>query len=925
MIRINVEHFVAGSPLDERGDGTLSYTAGISQMAEQLAALFVDKLPTSHALLFALVNPDTNLMTIMHAQGDYTRFEGQGRAYNTRIVYELTRETHATKGLDRRLSPIIAALDKMHPYDSRVFGQPNELTIDETIGKAQLTPDEQTLHDVLVHAVVNNQQLFIRLGESDKLAGDNVRQSPKLQALLHAIDALPQGIRGYVSLGFSLIAETPVSQIMTDHLLVIAHHDDINNWGEAARAALQVDWQEAKPWLLQGKLATPTEQGRIKQVAPLIEPFLDTTKASRNTVMDMMRLIPENVDHVLQSKKSPTDNEVRIIQAVYDTDTPHTYRQQDAAEKLLQWMQNGIDCKVSIIDIWKKYPKLHESVLKVLRAIISISRSFLQLADTYNKYAQDIPDVTEMVTQRVRSSIPLMDDSARHLDEPLSRALQPAIAQKAKTWQLAEKLQRMDNPYFGLTIEDIRLDGWKSYVQLLDYSRKHGKLEWLEQLRPQVQTWDIAQLDATALSAVLQQLTEKEKKELNSKFLIRAEHLIGQPDELKKEINKLKSAGLTQTATQIEERLEKLNTQNLARDYDAVEKALGKVIDIKRLKNHTPQSLAAAIDTPEMSIGQYCKWLKLMVDKEQKLKHAELFQLFADANQQIEKKYAYGWLMDPQNSELIREELKKDPETINNLLKYLSKEEREEFKERYALQMPRPWVKELTDHLKKMDKRIIASVAAAVVLAIGLTLALKLRTSVGPDLPAPVPVPAYMHIQAKLSSDTIQHQDSYELQDRHFMSLLSQWYLDALFKKTACLEVFSMRLTSDSINNNQVSLVTTDNLNAKQLWLIDSIYYQAVASIANDSIFASVQLITSDDTPLPIDRYAPLLKVANDGEQHMVKKVMINSVDMDIDNNIFLQRNHKQRYLSDPVYLLWLVQQIDSCRRVNQITQLFPY
>ena len=193
-MKLPIEHFVAGAPLKERGDGTLTYTVGVSSSAEQLGQYFDSKMPADYAVFLALVNPDTNLNTLIHAQGDYTTFAGQGRAYTTRAVYELTRETHATPGLDNRLFPVVAALDKMRHYEEREYGQPNLVDVDETLGLEPLSQSETMLHDVLVHAVVNNRQVFIRLSDSDKRHGDELRSDAKFCSLLRAIDALPQGV-----------------------------------------------------------------------------------------------------------------------------------------------------------------------------------------------------------------------------------------------------------------------------------------------------------------------------------------------------------------------------------------------------------------------------------------------------------------------------------------------------------------------------------------------------------------------------------------------------------------------------------------------------------------------------------------------------------------------------------------------------------
>lgn len=520
MMKLPIEHFVAGAPLKERGDGTLTYTVGVSSSAEQLGQYFDSKMPADYAVFLALVNPDTNLNTLIHAQGDYTTFAGQGRAYTTRAVYELTRETHATPGLDNRLFPVVAALDKMRHYEEREYGQPNVVDVDETLGLEPLSQSETMLHDVLVHAVVNNRQVFIRLSDSDKRHGDELRHDAKFCSLLRAIDALPQGVRGYVSMGYSLEAGLNVSSIFIDHLQIISHHDDLANWGDAGRKGIVIDWRGDEPRADKSVLATDDEQRRLLQVAPLIKTFLGNGRATRNGVMDMMQLIPENVDRLLGNGNNPSENDVKILMALYDSTDDNTYRQTEAAAKLLRWKQAGVRVPIAVADVIARFPSLEGEVLAMLTTRVDQSVNYQQLVMLYRDNSQ-LKGLLDVIRKKVLSSRTLMDEAARMPAEPLSQLLQDDIVRKAKSFTLREKQDRLSNAYYRLSTAELVPAGWDDYMQTLDFLTTHGQEEQAQHLKPDVDSWSVDTIDVDVYKAVIDTLDKDYQRALNEKLLRR--------------------------------------------------------------------------------------------------------------------------------------------------------------------------------------------------------------------------------------------------------------------------------------------------------------------------------------------------------------------------------------------------------------------
>ena len=130
------------------------------------SALFSGQLPRDYASLFFLNNPDNGLHTVIHAQGAFTTFEEQGRAYDMRAVYEITDAEFRKMGSLHQ--PLIAALDKLHRYDTTEYGSGNLIDITPVPPVQPLSETQQLLRQCLVFCVVNNRQLFLRLGSDLK-------------------------------------------------------------------------------------------------------------------------------------------------------------------------------------------------------------------------------------------------------------------------------------------------------------------------------------------------------------------------------------------------------------------------------------------------------------------------------------------------------------------------------------------------------------------------------------------------------------------------------------------------------------------------------------------------------------------------------------------------------------------------------------
>ena len=375
-MKITIDNKVYGSQAKVMGDGVLSYSKGISSAADSLGMLFSGQLPRDYASLIFLNNPDNGLHTVIHAQGAFTTFEEQGRAYDMRAIYEITDAEFRKMGSLHE--PLIAALDKLHRYEQTEYGASNQIempTPSPFPKEGELTADEQLLRRCIVYCVVNNRQLFIRLGNDENYYADEVRRSRKLHELLRAIDSLPEPYRGFASVGFSVDSSTSGTRALADHLLVIAHHDDISLWGNAKAQGVLLDWTTgAHPQLLQGPTPDPSRgegsqkpplggglEGLLSSVAPLLRGFLGTMAATRSQVCSMFQLIPQNIDNVICAQR-PDRNSLLILSAAFKGGTG-SYRHFEVARKMLPFLVQGVIIKdVTIADILNVYPELRDEL-----------------------------------------------------------------------------------------------------------------------------------------------------------------------------------------------------------------------------------------------------------------------------------------------------------------------------------------------------------------------------------------------------------------------------------------------------------------------------------------------------------------------------------------------------------------------------------
>lgn len=512
MPSINIEKKVFGSLTNERGDGVLAYTSGISAAADNFSTLLTSNaqapMSDKYASLYFLTNPDNGLLTLLHAQGSMTVFPGMARAYDTRAIYEIRTEDFMAAGA--QYTSLIAALDGMHTYTQRHYGVSAATTI--TPHHHQPDATEQMLTERIAYCVFHGRQLFIRIGQDEDLHADHLRQSRRLLAITHAIDALPQAIRPFVSMGFSLDAATMAVRTLADHLTIIVHHDPIERWGNAQQHSAIIDWQGATPQPVNAPAITAPEQQLMEESSRLVRAFLGSKPATRANISALIGVIPQNVDKAIGTPQSiPNANEMRILEAVICS-PEGSYRQRDVADKLFFLLSHNYPIPKVAGRMLQLFPHLRSA--KEWDAIID---QYLQRCDNTDKVCRlyDVlhlaDNMKEKALQWLFKHSVLLNGMPRHADTQLGKDLQPSIAKAVKKVNNNWKVDHLEEPYFQLTPDDIELTDWYAFSQVVKaLENKPQGRQQLADIHTNAREWGATRMDMNVFMRVRSYMTTED-------------------------------------------------------------------------------------------------------------------------------------------------------------------------------------------------------------------------------------------------------------------------------------------------------------------------------------------------------------------------------------------------------------------------------
>lgn len=233
-ININIERKVWGAPTNSRGDSVIEFTPGISREADDYGMPLNGDLPESHAAVFAFTRPSGRL-TMVIAQGDYTRFEGMGRRYNMRAVAEMAPDDVAR--LHRPMAVMLDHLDLIRDYDSE--NRQVDASVTVTV-KQQQRPsgDSLLLANILAYALTENRKVYVKLPAEDALFGDKIRQATRLTAIIGILDAMPATVRQAMGLAFGVERGYSTYDRFIGDARLVAHFGDMDIPADAVSA----DW-----------------------------------------------------------------------------------------------------------------------------------------------------------------------------------------------------------------------------------------------------------------------------------------------------------------------------------------------------------------------------------------------------------------------------------------------------------------------------------------------------------------------------------------------------------------------------------------------------------------------------------------------------------------------------------------------------------
>ena len=517
MSILKIEHKALGAPTTERGDGELSTTQNVSSIASVILSEFVggnSNASSEFASMLFLLNPDTGLHSVLHYQAAYTSFPEHNRYYDQRIIYELTAAEFSKIGFS--YSALLPGLTLMRKFNSREFKVSNEVNIPSSSRKTYSDSSEQFLAKAIVAGLMQQKQVFIRLGKKDEYYGDELRTSVKLKTMLNVLDILPEYLRRYVALAFGVKNNAPGFSRIVPYLFVVAHYDDVSSWN-AAQNAIIIDWTSDNP---KGDIPKYNE-GLFNAVAPLLSDYYGKSVRTYASVSNLIKVFSENIDRILAVKPSDImsipKGDRDVLNTVFGKGNG-IYQHKEVARRLL-WLSvsNGDTAQSEVLS---QYPDLKNDnvyIDNIVRQIHS-STSLSQIEHLYLSNKQN-PTVVSAVKTVVLGNFELIDACASNSGSQISKDLQDSIKTAAKKWSNADKISRLDNTYFGLSVGSLSIGNWSEFNNVYDTIAQDGKLskKYLDTIPFSLEWKD--DFTEPVYNRIKKRLTKEQKEKIRQKAL----------------------------------------------------------------------------------------------------------------------------------------------------------------------------------------------------------------------------------------------------------------------------------------------------------------------------------------------------------------------------------------------------------------------
>lgn len=474
-IEIFVDHKVSGAPLGGRGDGVLSVTVGVLSSADTFMSYFVGSgIPaTNYASMLFFINPETGRHTILHYQPQYSQFPEYNRYYDTRILYELT-----SKEFEKCQYSYAALNDKlslMKDYDQRYYEASNIISVDLP-RRPDLNLDETRFCSMLYFSLINQKQIYIHLGENDKLFGDKVRHSPKLRSLLRVFDSFPPGIRRFLSLGYAIENNSNGIKWLSPYLSIIAHCDSSSNWGMSSSDVISIDWTNDKPVFPENNKLSTVQQQQIDICVPVIQERYGANVRTFKDFSSLFKKIPEEIDNIFRTDmRAVTTEDFAILYRIFNAGES-MYRHRESARYLLIASLLGKQTTIEESRLIKSYPDLlkdkevQDAIVKRVKDVSNYS-GLVKVDKDYGSFEF----VKGAIIDKLTSSLVLMDECASNGSHPFSKKYKEYVQEAISKHSNIEKLDRIEMPYYGLSVDSLKILSWKEFGDLCRYLELKNK------------------------------------------------------------------------------------------------------------------------------------------------------------------------------------------------------------------------------------------------------------------------------------------------------------------------------------------------------------------------------------------------------------------------------------------------------------------
>ena len=475
MPLLKIEHKAQGATVNDRGDGDLSVTPGVSQLASAVLSDLVgnnNRDSDKYASMLFLINPDTGFHSVLHYQAAFTAFPEHNRYYDHRIVYEISAAEFSKVGFS--YASLLPGLSLMRKYDSRNFNASNEVNIPQVSNKSVRSRSEEILASALFSGLMLHRQLFIQLSESDKCYGDSLRNSPKLKTMLAAFDALPESVRRYSSLAFGVENNAPGFHRIVQYLNVVAHYDKLSAWNGLAENPIVIDWSADEPRCNVPKC----DSVLFDSIVPLIPPYYGKNVRNFASLSNLFKIIPENIDRIVSAMdadiNSVPESDMSILKTVYNAGKG-VYGNTKVARRLLRFYASRGD--EAINGILTQYPELRNDKMYVDVICRNIQQvSTLSSLETLYLPNKQNTQIVKTVADRILGDMFFVDGCASSPKTALATDFHDTIKNAAKTWSNDEKIARMHIPYFNLSVNMLAINSWQEFARIYDAIERNTNL-----------------------------------------------------------------------------------------------------------------------------------------------------------------------------------------------------------------------------------------------------------------------------------------------------------------------------------------------------------------------------------------------------------------------------------------------------------------